>query len=133
MCKPTPTPDQDYLQGRYDYDPSDKTFPLVFREGGFGRRKGQRPGSMGIQAHRSNYRWTSFRISDKDYFGNSYQHSWSVSRIVWKYHYGVEPKGVIDHINGDSTDNRIENLQDITQGENLRKAPGEVVNSILHS
>ena len=128
-----PTPDQDYLQDRYDYDPSNSTFPLVYREGGRGRRKGNRPGALQTQPHRSNYRWTRVSLTDKEYFGTSVQHFWPLSRIIWKYHYGVEPKGVIDHINGDSTDNRIENLQDVTQGENLRKAPGEVVNSILYS
>lgn len=125
------TPDQDYLQDRYDYDPSDKTFPLVFREGGRGRRKGQRPGTFADG--RRNYHQILFSLKDKEYFGTSARHFWTLSRIIWKYHYGVEPKGVIDHINGDPTDNRIENLQDVTQGENLRKAPGEVVNSILYS
>lgn len=43
---------------------------------------------------------------DKEYY--------SSHRLHWFYHYGTWPVGVLDHINGDRTDNRIENLRDIT-------------------
>lgn len=44
-------------------------------------------------------------------------------RLVWIYHNGDIPKGyVIDHIDGDKSDNRIENLQCITQSQNTMKA-----------
>lgn len=36
-----------------------------------------------------------------------------VSRIIWQICTGTEPSGVIDHISGDTTNNRIENLRDI--------------------
>ena len=41
-------------------------------------------------------------------------------RIAWLIYYGEWPKNQIDHINQDPTDNRIENLRDVTQLENLK-------------
>ena len=83
--------------------------------------KGMRPGRVQTQIHRSNYQVTQITIGSNNFF--------TMSKIVWKYHYGVEPQGVIDHINNDPTDNRIENLQDITQKQNLNKKPGEIINA----
>ena len=37
--------------------------------------------------------------------------------MVWVAVYGRLPK-VIDHINGDKTDNRLENLREVSQGDN---------------
>ena len=47
---------------------------------------------------------------------------WGVHRIVYAWFHGEAPEGlVIDHINNNKTDNRIENLQAITPGENIWK------------
>lgn len=40
-------------------------------------------------------------------------------RLVYALHYGLMPIGVIDHINGIRTDNRIENLRCVTQADNV--------------
>jgi len=47
-------------------------------------------------------------------FKNYYLH-----RLAWLYEYGSFPKGHIDHINGDKTDNRICNLREATRSQNL--------------
>lgn len=41
------------------------------------------------------------------------------ARLAWFYVHGVWPTGVIDHINGDPSDNRITNLRDVSQSVNL--------------
>jgi len=42
-------------------------------------------------------------------------------RLAWLYVHGEWPKDVVDHINGDKSDNRINNLQSVTQKVNVRK------------
>ena len=43
-------------------------------------------------------------------------------RLVWEQHYGIIPKGYqIHHINGNKLDNKIENLELISQKEHLKK------------
>jgi len=48
-------------------------------------------------------------------FGSFYR----AHRIAWLYHYGTWPDE-IDHINGDTSDNRIENLRSVSHTENMR-------------
>ncbi len=40
-------------------------------------------------------------------------------RLAWLYVYGVWPSKDLDHINGDKTDNRIENLREATRPQNV--------------
>lgn len=44
-------------------------------------------------------------------------------RAAWAIHFGRWPDGHIDHINHNPSDNRIENLRDVTQAENNRNRP----------
>lgn len=41
-------------------------------------------------------------------------------RVAFAHFYGEWPKGFIDHINGDRSDNRICNLRDVSNAENLQ-------------
>ncbi len=45
--------------------------------------------------------------------------TYKAHNLVWFYFHGVFPKNVIDHINGNRMDNRIENLRDVTQQQNV--------------
>lgn len=48
-----------------------------------------------------------------------------VQRIVYAWFYGEVPENYdVDHINNDSLDNRLENLQLLTRKENLKKRQG---------
>lgn len=42
------------------------------------------------------------------------------SRLAWLYVYGVFPKNDIDHINRIRTNDRIENLRDVTKSYNMK-------------
>ena len=44
-------------------------------------------------------------------------------RLAWFHHYGVWPKGVVDHINQDGLDNSIKNLRDLSIKENAKNCP----------
>jgi len=41
-------------------------------------------------------------------------------RAAWAIHHGTQPKHQIDHINRVRSDNRIQNLRDVTNAENQR-------------
>lgn len=45
---------------------------------------------------------------------------YSEHRVIWLLVHGVWPDNQLDHINGDRSDNRIENLRDVTRRDNLR-------------
>jgi len=46
--------------------------------------------------------------------------TYSLHRLAWLYVYGSFPANHIDHINGRKTDNRICNLRNVTQAENIQ-------------
>lgn len=87
-----------HIKERYTYD----------AEAGVVRnRKGQ--AIRGFK--RREYQCMNVRINHK-------RNEISMHRIVWVLCYGRFPK-VIDHVNGDEKDNRLENLREVTQRENL--------------
>jgi hypothetical protein len=55
--------------------------------------------------------------------------NWRAHRIAWAIYHGTEPKTIIDHRNGDGTDNRLENLRDVSHIQNNRNAKRFVTNT----
>lgn len=40
-------------------------------------------------------------------------------RVIWAMAHGRDPDGFLDHINGDTLDNRIENLREVSHSQNM--------------
>jgi hypothetical protein len=94
----------EYVRELFDYDYA--TGNLLWRV----RKSPRNPvGSVAGHLHGTGY--VKVRIDYKNY---------SAHRIVWLWHHGVWPTYMIDHINGDRADNRIENLRDVSQSINCR-------------
>lgn len=65
------------------------------------------------------YELTCFYIKNKD---GHYYYSATVDAVAYAWHVGPRPIGYdIDHIDGDTNNHRLENLQCITHKENIRK------------
>lgn len=52
-----------------------------------------------------------------------------VHRVVWLWHHGYLPESDVDHINRCVTDNRIENLREVSRACNLRNKGNARTNS----
>jgi hypothetical protein len=94
---------RDYLKMILEYNPDTGVFKYIKSTGG--KLVGSRAGSN----HVSGYRYiTCNSISYREH------------RVVWLYIYGTWPKGQLDHINGNKSDNRINNLREVSNKENCR-------------
>jgi len=63
------------------------------------------------KSNKGGYSYMSISFKGKQY---------KAHKIAWLIFYGVPPKHQIDHEDGNSVNNRIENLRDVTQIENGR-------------
>lgn len=51
-------------------------------------------------------------------------------RLVWLYEFGEWPAHELDHINGNRSDNRIENLRDVLRTQNNKNRPTHKNNAV---
>lgn len=94
---------QEKLKELFVYDPD---------SGLFVRRKRVAPNAPSGQVVGTKGTHGYLRVS----IGNKY---YALHRLAWLYVYGELPSGQVDHINRVRTDNRIGNLQSVTQCENM--------------
>ena len=66
---------------------------------------------IGAIAGNYNHGYREINVDGKRYYAH---------RLVWLYHYGYLPKEHLDHINGNTQDNRIENLRIVDPQGNAR-------------
>lgn len=84
------------------YDPDTGIFTRKTDRGGY-----KAGGIMGTVSHRG---YKKICVDKVHYYCH---------RLAWLYVHGQMPK-VVDHINGDTGDNRIANLRNVSQAENLQ-------------
>lgn len=96
-------PDAEHLRSLLTYSPYSG---LMFWK--CGPRKGHHAGSRAHHAYLQVY------IDGVNYY---------VHRLAWLYVTGEWPDGVIDHIDGNTTNNSFANLRPATHAENMRNQP----------
>lgn len=101
MTKPTPLPSQKKLQELFDYRDGQLYWKV--------RIKSDIDISKPAGDIDKRYGYRRIQIEGKIY---------KAHRLIWKYHYGKDPKEFIDHIDGNRTNNNMENLREATRQQN---------------
>lgn len=109
MCKINQSKQAMLTHGRikqlFDYDPSNPSQPLINKVSRGKLRKGA---NAGCKASNGYYQAV---VDGQFYF---------MHRLVWFWHYGSWPE-IIDHVDSNPANNLIENLESVTQAQNLKK------------
>jgi hypothetical protein len=98
---------QDYLKSILHYCPDTGVFTWIVNKGPV------KAGSIAscILTDGKGIPYLSVMINGKTYL----QH-----RLAWLYCFGYMPKDMVDHINGDTVDNRIRNLREASNSKNCK-------------
>jgi len=73
------------------------------------------------------------KITTKAKYVRIKRQTYATARYVWFNYYKMEPLFVMDHINRDRTDNRIQNLRDVPQKMNVKNKNNDYKSKILFS
>ena len=112
-----PLPTQEYLLECFRYEP--ETGLLYWRERPLYHFRDENKRIMKVTNSKNVGNLVGY-LNSMGYYDTELEDvRYRVHRIVWKLYYGVEPREFIDHINGDRTDNRIENLREANYNENM--------------
>jgi hypothetical protein len=100
-------PSQEFLKSMFNYDAE-----LGCLRWKTTRNTYVKIGSIAGRIHHTGYRYIAIKI-------NGIRQGYKASRLIYKYHTGEDPD-ICDHINGNSSDDRIENLRSTTIAGNAR-------------
>ena len=117
MSKATPLPSQQELQEAFDYRDGN----LYWKKTNTNRVKvGSKAGSVKTKPL-TGEQYVQVRFKGKSYY---------IHRLIWAWHgYSLEPNQEIDHIDGNSLNNRIENLRPTSRKQNSENRKGANKNS----
>ena len=101
---------QELLKEKLHYDKDTGIFTWTDSKLNYGRVRGKEAGTI---RNTDGYKQITM------YLGGKARH-FRAHRLAWLYVYGEFPKLQLDHINHDTGDNRLSNLREVTQRENLR-------------
>ena len=108
-------PSVEYLNEIFEYDFDNGK--LYWKKSGKGIKKSKLSVGAGYINKHDGY--VSISVNGTEY---------KAHRLIWKMFYGYDPKEV-DHINGNRSDNRIENLREVTRSQNSMNQHGVRKNS----
>jgi len=118
---PKPLPAQDVLLQLLSYDP--ETGKLFWKERGvdwFVAKTASRSRSLCALWNKRYAGSEAFTtISDGYKTGSICGENFKAQRVIWKMNFGDDPEQ-IDHIDGDRSNNRLDNLRDVSAAENAR-------------
>ena len=99
----------------YDYE----TGELHLKKDTSKRKNGRKAGDIATQTVLCRIRKTDQKkIYVKTLYDTSNQKTYLAHRIIWALHYGKFPNSVIDHMDGDPTNNLLDNLRSVSQSKN---------------